>query len=118
MIAAVLAHVFIIALSLCILHTAVMIPEYNSYHAACVMQTWNQSYVSENLAALAVNYARMDGNAAMATGIAKYNLVSAGYCAADKTSTTATYTSAYAQLINKNSSFHVSACDELLSPLN
>jgi hypothetical protein len=85
----------------------VMIPEYISYQSVCVYHSKGATFVSSNLAALAVNYASMDGNAAVTTGISIFNAQVGETCAAEATSSAATYTSIVERLITQNSTLKV-----------
>ncbi len=87
----------------------IMIPEYNSYRAGCVFHSLNHSFVSANLAALSINYAAMDGNSDLATGISAYNIALGAACTKGISQSTATYSKTLSSMLSLNATFKVSS---------
>lgn len=89
--------------------SSVLIPEYHSYSSACVRHTSSQSFLSQNLASSAFNYAAMDGNAAVTKGLAQYNLDVTQGCASGVESTKSAYLDILNELARDNQTYAVSS---------
>lgn len=75
--------------------------------AACVEHTANSTFISRVMQAGAFNYASMDGNAALTSGVVKYNTLSAAHCATSGVTSATTYHNLLGSLLTSNQSLAV-----------
>jgi hypothetical protein len=117
-----------------VLILAFLIPEYHSYTNTCVNHIQNDTFLSSNMGAAAVNYASLAGNGKFTSGIVEYNMQINHLCSEDivsskfssfvqslfvhghsndddfSSSSSVTYAQYLQNLQSRNSSYQVSLC--------
>jgi len=86
------------------------LPEYHSYTANCVRneQGLNGTYLSKFVHEYGYDYAALDGNAALVSGIERYNQHAAALCSTAYGSSTQSLNNVLTSVVSANSSITVS----------
>lgn len=107
-----LIQLALVALFLAVTYTIAMyayLPEFNSYTANCVRNEkgLNGTYLSKFLHEYAYDYAALDGNGALVSGVERYNQRAASLCSSAYASSTQSLNTVLASLNNANASIQV-----------
>lgn len=84
-----------------------MVPEYQGYVSACVHHSSNNTFISRNLAAGALNAAAVIGNTKLSAGINAYNLNASTQCNTEATSSQSQFNDLIKELQTLNETLYV-----------